>query len=129
MPVGSIYYEKYTSCKCYKAVSFDAIGQKIEKLKKWLVSFSSKETFFELIKAWMIFGGWITSFHCLKQRFCMCTCYICYKHVTRCLLRAFAVTINSNLLFVHSFRQSQLKCASDVIFCSYLNEFLVHSRD
>ena len=42
---------------------------------------------------------------------------------SRFLLRPYDVTTTSNLLFVHSFMQFELKCVCDVIFRSYWSEF------
>ena len=44
---------------------------------------------------------------------------------SRFLLRPYDVTTTSNLLFVHSFMQFQLKCVRDVIFCSQWSEFFL----
>ena len=61
----------------------------------------------------------------LKNRFRLCF----FISSSRFLLRPDDVTTTSNLLFVHSFMQFQLKCVRDVIFALSGASFFVHSRD
>ena len=44
------------------------------------------------------------------------SCYVFFISSSPFLLRPYDVTTTSNLLFVHSFMQFQLKCVRDVIF-------------
>ena len=55
---------------------------------------------------------------------------LCFFFISssRFLLRPYDVTTISNLLFVHSFIQFQLKCVCDVFFALSGASFFVHSR-
>ena len=65
----------------------------------------------------------------LKNRFRNSSGYVFFISSSRFLLRPDDVTTTSNLLFVHSFMQFQLKCVRDVIFALKGASFFVHSRD